>query len=280
MENTEHYKKKFIRMIRDKNFPDADKIENVIRRKYYDFDFRPLTFKYEEDITKKMNGPVDEVIDFLKNNTSDKSNIKTVEVNGVRKTILTDVYSEDDIIWFYRILSLVLSDYVKEANNVNGSSKKIEDISVSDRETESIGRYKPFNYESIADGCATKVNENSKTCSCQGEKNEPKNVNLIGCANGKVKSCDGVSHENVDKPSRKYKLEDITDIYGDYGKRSVCNDKRLNTSNESGKTWRDLVNECCDKIVEDRFRYNNLLGGTVLLETIDDILKRKDKKNK
>lgn len=112
------YKDRFKVLIEKKNFPDYETILDVIER--HEFDFSPITKEYKEVITFNESENVGDLINRLKDLPKDAK----ISYDEANKITVLRTWVEDELTWFYRILSHVLKAYSDEKHWKNKSDCK------------------------------------------------------------------------------------------------------------------------------------------------------------
>ena len=101
-------KDRFKVLIEKKNFPDYETILDVIER--HEFDFSPITKEYKETISLNESENVSDLINRLKELPKDAK----ISYDDANKITVLRTWVEDELTWFYRILSHVLKAYSDE----------------------------------------------------------------------------------------------------------------------------------------------------------------------
>lgn len=101
-------KDRFKVLIEKKNFPDYETIFDVIER--HEFDFSPITKEYKETISLNESENVSDLINRLKELPKDAK----ISYDDANKITVLRTWVEDELTWFYRILSHVLKAYSDE----------------------------------------------------------------------------------------------------------------------------------------------------------------------
>ena len=112
------YKDRFKVLIEKKNFTDYETILDIIER--HEFDFSPITKEYKETISLNDYANVGDMINRLKELPKDAK----ISYDETNKITVLRTWVEDELTWFYRILSHVLKAYSDEKHWDNKSDWK------------------------------------------------------------------------------------------------------------------------------------------------------------